>query len=111
MIRDASAVEPNTGFVALLDIYSGYLTPLRQQKVVCANGKWDPDKGKDERNLDTNILLGFLTSGFTDVTPWSCRVMRLLPISISLIDPSGREAVKHETRLYTLDSRFGGNGG
>ena len=57
-IRDASAREPNTDFVALPDIYSGYPTPLRQQKVVWANDKRDPDRGKDERNLDTNILLG-----------------------------------------------------
>ena len=58
-IQDASAVEPNIGFVALLDIYSGYPTLLRQQKFVWANHKRDPDKGKDERNLDITILLGF----------------------------------------------------
>ena len=53
-MRDASAVEPNTGFVALLDIYSRYPTPLRQQKVVWANDRRDLNKGKDERNIDTN---------------------------------------------------------
>ena len=59
-IRDGSAVEPNTGFVALLDICKGWLSPLRQQKSSGSTIKFDGGiltAGKDERNPDTNIRL------------------------------------------------------